>query len=597
MSRMLLRAVLLSLALALPLPGAFAAVDPNPFQNRAPTFNKKTLDLLNEAQRLMQAGKTGEALRPLTLAASLEPNNPFVLTRLAIGLNIAGDYQDALDHLHRAKNIGGPDEVVLGPMLEAMLSMGQNQIVLDLFPDPPADSPSYTAGMVLRARASALQVMGDSAGASAAMKRSLAILSDYDGMMTAGRIALLQGDFATSDARVDEALKLRPKDLDARALKIDLAMQRRQAGKAQDMAESLVADYPSSLAARLIRIKVLLASERTDKAGPDIDRIMQEMPNVPMARYFKAVYLARRGDPKAAWAMAHSLPKEYLQVDPSVAFNVGNMAVDAGYPDSAASILSVVVLHFPWQLEARLALADLRLRQKSPEYALNTLAIVRDSTDPRVAVLFARAALLKGDRAAARKYIQQAIEAAGGEELRSLDKNLALKSLGDYSAAHPDNKLVRKQLAILLLGFGELDKARTAYEKLVREDPADAVALNNLAWLVVKDDPSRALSLAQRAVKADPATANNLDTLGTMQMNCSNFKAAALSLQKAHDLQPDNPEFSYHLAVALEAGGDGDKSQTILQALVKRGGFGDLEAAQNLLASKLKIAGETRLDR
>jgi predicted Zn-dependent protease len=380
-------------------------------------------------------------------------------------------------------------------------------------------------------------------------------------------------------------------------LKIDLAMQRRQADKAQALADTLVADYPRSLAARLARIKVLLSSERTDKAGPDIDRITAELPGMPIGRYFRAVYMARRGDPKGAWDIAHSLPKEYLQSDPGVAFNVANMAIAAGYLDSAASILNVIVLRFPWQLEARLVLADLRLRQKSPEYALNTLTMVRDSKDPRVAVLFARAALVKHDSKTAQKYIQQAIETGGGEELRTLDKDVALKSLGDYSSMHPDNKLVKKQYAILLLNFGELDKAKVAYERLVRDDPSDAVALNNLAWLVVKEDPRRALSLAQRAVKADPSSANNLDTLGTMQMNQADFKNAVLSLRKAHDLTPDNPEFTYHLAIALQASGEAAQSQALLQDLVKRGGFSDLDAAKNLLASQLKMAGQTQVGR
>jgi len=597
MLRTFLRALLLLFALALPPRESLAAVDPNPFRNREATSNQKSLDLLNEAQKLIQAGKLQDAVRQLNLAASLEPNNPNIQARLGMVLNMTGDYQNALDRLRRARKMGGAPEAVLGPMLDSMLSMGQNQIVLDLYPDPPADSQSFSSGMVLRARAAALQVMGDSAGASAAMKRSLAILNDYDGVMTAGRIALLQGDFAGADARVDEALKLKPKDVDAQVLKIDLAMQRRQNDKAQVMSDTLVLDYPRSLTARLTRIKVLLSSGRTDKAGPDIDRVMAEMPNMPIGRYFKAVYMARRGDPKGAWDFAHSLPKEYLQSDPGVAFNVATMALAAGYQDSAASILNVVVLRFPWQIEARLALADLRLRQKSPEYALNTLTMVRDSKDPRVGSLFARIALMKRDSKTAGKYIHQVIEGGGGEELRTLDKDVALKSLSDYSAAHPENKLIKKQFAILLLNFGEAEKARTAYEKLVLDDPADAIALNNLSWLVVKEDSKRALSLAQRAVKADPSSPNNMDTLGTMQMNRSDFKAAVASLQKAHEMIPDNPEISYRLAVALEANGQGERSQALLQDLVKRGGFSNLDAAKNLLASKLKLAGQTQLGR
>jgi len=280
-----------------------------------------------------------------------------------------------------------------------------------------------------------------------------------------------------------------------------------------------------------------------------------------------------------------------------VAVNVANIAVAAGYLDSGASILNVVVQHFPWLLEARLQLVDLRLRQNSLQYAVNALAIVRDSKDPRVAALFARIALMKRDNLGAQKFIRQAIEAGGGEELRMLDKDVALKSLRDYLALHPDNKLVKKQYAILLLGFGELAKAKAVYEQVVREDPADAVALNNLSWLVVKDNPGRALALAQRAVQADPRSANNLDTLGTMQMNQVQFKAAAASLRKAHDMAPDNPAIAYHLALALEGAGQGAQSQALLQEVVKRGGFSDLEAAKILLASKLKMASQTQTGR
>jgi Tfp pilus assembly protein PilF len=256
--------------------------------------------------------------------------------------------------------------------------------------------------------------------------------------------------------------------------------------------------------------------------------------------------------------------------------------------------LNVAVLRFPDQFEARLQLADIRLRQNSPQYALNALAMVQDSKDPRVAVLYARIALMKNARLGAQKYIQRAIESGGGEELRTLDKDVALKSLADYIARHPANQLVKKQYAVLLLGFGELDKARDRYEQLVRDYPSDGHCLNNLAWLVVKDDPARSLILAQRAVKSDPGSPDFLDTLGSMQMNRSDNKGAVVSLQKAHDLRPDDPEISYHLALAFEASGEGAKSQAILQGLVRRGGFGDLDAARGLLASKLKMVGQTQ---
>ncbi len=595
MLRTLLRTVLLVCAIACPFAGARAAIDPAPFLSRDISLNKNVVKLLDEARVAMKAGKISDAIQALNLAYSLEPNNPNVLARLAVVLNMDGNYQDALDRLRMAKRKGAAADVVLAPMLEAMLAMGQNQVVLDLFPDPGPASHGYAAGIILRARASALQMRGDRAGATAALNRSLAILSDFDGVMTAGRILLMQGNFDAADARADQALKLKPGNIDALILKIDLTMQKHATAKAQDLAERLVADNPRSMVALLTRIKVYMSTDRTDKAEPDIDRILEEKPNMPFLRYYKAVVLARHGDVKGAWDIAHSLPKEYIQIDPGLAINVANMAVAAGYLDSASSLLNVAVLRFPDQLEARLQLADIRLRQNSPQYALNALDLVKDSKDPRVAVLYARIALTKHAKLGAQKYIQRAIESGGGEELRALDKDVALKSLADYIAKNPSNQLVKKQYAILLLGFGELAKAKDRYEQLVREYPADGHSLNNLAWLAVKDDPARALALAQRAVKADPQSPDFLDTLGSMQMNRSDHKGAVVSLQKAHDLRPDDAEISYHLALAFEASGEGAKSQAILQGLVKRGsGFGDLDAAKDLLASKLKMVGQTQ---
>jgi len=593
---MLLRAVLLSLALSWPLAQASAAVDPAPIFSREPAFSEKVRQLVADAEKSLRTGNKQEALQKLSLAASLEPNNPYVTARLAVVLNMTGNYQAALDRLQRARKLGAPNDVVLPPMLEAMISMGHNQNLLDLFPDPGA-STSYTSGLILRARASALQVMGDRAGANTAMKRSLAILNDYSGVMTAARIALMQGDYDAADKQADAALKLRPRDIEARMLKIALVLQRRDFVRARQMADTLVADNPNSASALLMRIKTYVVSDRSDMVEPEVDRLLSDASDLMIARYFKAMIVGQRGDIKGAWGLAQGLPKEYFQTDPGIALNVAKMALNAGFVDSGATILSVAVQRFPYLLEPRLLLADIRLRQKSPQYALNTLTMLRDSEDPRVLVLFARAYQMKGDAKSAQKYILRAIETGGGEELRSLDKDLALKSLSGYSAAHPSNKLVRKQYPLLLLNFGEVAKARAAYEQLVRDDPADAVALNNLSWLVVKDDPRRALSLAQRAAKADPSSASYLDTLGTMQMNQTELKAALVSLRKAHEMAPDNPTISYDLAVALEAAGERAQSQALLQVLVKRGGFGDLEAAKSLLASKLRMADQTQRDR
>ena len=560
---------------------AKAALEPLPLSQKF-EHNPKVMALLMQAQAALNSDRYADALTTLKIATSVAPKDPIVLAWLGIVMNAGGDFAGAEEVLHRARILGAPDELTLASFLDAKLSQGETQPVLDLYPDPGSDK-GFRSAVVLRARASALQTLGDSAGASDAMNRSLLILRDFDGVMTAGRIALQQQNFVSAEARADEALKLRPNDIGPLLLKVDAAMQNGDQAQAIAIAEKLVADRPRSMTARLARIKVYLSAGLTDKAGPDVNLVLAQKSDLLIARYFRAVILARSNDAAGAWAMAHSLPIPYLLTDPSMALNVANMAVAAGFLDSGAAILNALVFRNPNLLDARLQLADVRLRQKSPEYALNILALVEDSKDPSVAIAFARAYLMKHNSANAQRYIERAIELRGGEELRALGKDVALKSLNDWLAHHPDDKLVKRQYAVLLLGFGDLAKARIAYEKLVRENPADAFSLNNLAWLVVKDDPKRALALAQRAVNQSPTSPDYLDTLGSMQLNTSDFKGALVSLQRAHELRATDPEISYHLALAFVANGQRASALPLLDAAIEHGGFTDLNAAKNML--------------
>ena len=155
----------------------------------------------------------------------------------------------------------------------------------------------------------------------------------------------------------------------------------------------------------------------------------------------------------------------------------------------------------------------------------------------------------------------------------------------DWIARHPGNLLVRRQYALLLLRFRELAIAREQYEQLAREHPDDALALNNLSWLVVNESPARSLSLAQRAVQREPSSPDYLDTLGCMQLRQGDPKGALTSLQRAHRLRERDPEITFHLAMALDANRARPAAKALLATLMSRVDFADRESAQRLLAA------------
>jgi len=580
--RVVASAAIMSCALS-PLGHPAKAASSNAPARVVPSPNPKVAGLIADARNALRGDDIRRALTDLKLAVSMEPTNPYVLTELGIAFNRSGSFADAEDALDRARSLGAPDDYVLGPLFEAMLARGEGQVVLDLFPDPAPSDHGPVAATILRARASALEALNDEGAARIAIQRSLAIRRDFDGLIAAARIAFLQEDWAQADKLADDALALAPGNVGALVFKSNVALKRGDQEAALAIAERLVAGSPRSLAARLTRIKVYLSVGMTADAKTDVDRILAQKANLVIANYYRAIILAREGNFSGAWGIAHALPREFQQSDPEIAVNVADMALGAGFLDSAATILSVAVSADPSLFEPRLKLADIRLRQKSPQYALNALAVVEDSKDPRVAVLFARAYLMANRPAEAQRYIARAIGEGGGEALAPLGKDIALASLRSWIAQHHDNLLARRQFALTLLRFHDLKGARTQYEQLVREHPDDALALNNLSWLVMNEAPARALDLAKRAVKLLPASPECWDTLGCMQLRQSDAKSALSSLRRAHQLRDSDPEITFHLATALDANGARADARALLSTVASRDDFADRESAQRLL--------------
>ncbi|MBN1831152.1 MAG: M48 family metalloprotease [Deltaproteobacteria bacterium] len=92
------------------------------------------------------------------------------------------------------------------------------------------------------------------------------------------------------------------------------------------------------------------------------------------------------------------------------------------------------------------------------------------------------------------------------------------KTLEQQLAKEPDNIALHENVAMIYHEMGRLKEAVETYKKVIRLDPSRAVALNNLAWIMVtapdKDlrDQQHALALAKEAVKFERSPVF-LDTL------------------------------------------------------------------------------------
>jgi Flp pilus assembly protein TadD len=164
------------------------------------------------------------------------------------------------------------------------------------------------------------------------------------------------------------------------------------------------------------------------------------------------------------------------------------------------------------------------------------------------------------------------------------DRNGAGVILAGWLKAHPRDVAVLMEYGNLLLQGGNEAGARAEFEAVLKLQPYNAPALNNVAWVTQKSDPARAMKLITQAARISPRSGEILDTLAWMKWQQNDRKDVLPLLQRAHDLSP-NPDITYHLAVALEGAGQRDEAKKTLTTLIASGAhFSELDQAKKLAA-------------
>jgi eukaryotic-like serine/threonine-protein kinase len=124
------------------------------------------------------------------------------------------------------------------------------------------------------------------------------------------------------------------------------------------------------------------------------------------------------------------------------------------------------------------------------------------------------------------------------------------------------------RLGLLAAGAGRDAEARAAYRRALALNPGDALAANNLAWLLVKAadttraDAEAAVALAEKAVKRAPRNGNFWNTLGAARYRAGRWPAARKALEEAGKLHPEgNAHGGFWLAMTMWRLGERDDAR------------------------------------
>ena len=107
-------------------------------------------------------------------------------------------------------------------------------------------------------------------------------------------------------------------------------------------------------------------------------------------------------------------------------------------------------------------------------------------------------------------------------------------------------------LAAIATQQGDRDTSTKNYIRVIELDPRNSLAQAGLIGMVGSADPQSAETRVKQLITRDPASGFLYFTLGNTYVDQQRWPDAQQAFFQAHHLQPDNPDYAYNLAIALE---------------------------------------------
>jgi len=135
----------------------------------------------------------------------------------------------------------------------------------------------------------------------------------------------------------------------------------------------------------------------------------------------------------------------------------------------------------------------------------------------------------------------------------------------------PSNPIITNAVAFALESAGRREAAEAEYRKLIAADPKNALAMNNLAFLLADGgtDLAMALAYAHRARQLVPNETSFADTLGWVYFKMNNAEDAVAIFREIVQKDPARAVYHYHLAAALDQKGELAEARKELQIALK----------------------------
>ncbi|KQV48405.1 hypothetical protein ASC95_20930 [Pelomonas sp. Root1217] len=162
----------------------------------------------------------------------------------------------------------------------------------------------------------------------------------------------------------------------------------------------------------------------------------------------------------------------------------------------------------------------------------------------------------------------------------------ANKLEAEWLAKQGDSALFNFYLGDQAMARKDFEQAELRYRKVVAAQPGNAVALNNLGWLLHRAGKPGAVDMVERALALAPNTPAVIDTAAEIQAAAGHLDKALPLQKRAVELSPEQPMHRLHLAQYLIKNGQKTEARGELQRLAALGSnFAQQQEVQKLLSS------------
>ncbi|WP_332853094.1 XrtA/PEP-CTERM system TPR-repeat protein PrsT [Duganella sp. S19_KUP01_CR8] len=528
--------------------------------------NQKDVELLALAgQAQMQGRHYAKAADYFQAASDLAPQTASLHTSLGLSRLGAGESARAVAELEQATTLddkGGKAGILL-----AMTYLRNKEYDKALLAVAAMEKHDGKNPLVQNLKGGILLSKHDLAGARAGFEQALVLDPSYlSALDNLAQMDLMEKKPERARQRYEAALAKDKKNVGLMTGLAKLALKQNNSAEAVRWLERATAEHPEALTPALQLAALYLRTGAKEKSLKLAQTLQTAHPADPEALAVLAQVQTANGNYEAGLETYTKLAA--LQpASPAVQLRIAYAQVALKDNDGALdSVKKALRLKEDW-FEAQVLATTLLVDGKNYAEALAIAQTVQRQRPELPAGL-----TLEGDIWMARHKPQDALRAYERAFKMSQLPPLAIKihqalllagktreaslHAAQWLQQHPTEPSFRFYQASADLTAGRYKPAISSFEAIVRQDPKNAVALNNLAWAYQQEKDQRALATAERAYQLAGANPSILDTLGWILLEKGETGRALPLLKQAKTLTPDVPDIGYHLGVALMKSGD-----------------------------------------